>query len=120
MDFVTTNVHPKNAVALDLSDEGLKEIIESTSADIESIKKHLVVVLFNDQKQSEIEALVQSYQSLIIRLLNDLFGYQLHYRESNSNLNILYDSVCDLLANVLTYIETYFSRYFDVDEEIPQ
>jgi hypothetical protein len=118
MDFVTITVHPKNTVTLDLSENGLTVLSDSASIDIESIKKHLVVILFNHQKQSEVESLVQNYQSLIIKLLNDLFSYQ-NNSGQNKNLNSLYRLLCDLLVNVLTYIETYFSKYFDLDQGIP-
>lgn len=51
-------------------------------------------------------------------MLNDLFGYQQSQRE-NPNLISLYIPLSDLLAKLLSYIETYFSKYFNIDEEIP-
>lgn len=119
MDFVTITVHPKNTVNLDFSETGLKALLDSAWIDIESIKKHLVAVLFDHRKQSEVESSVLNYQSLIIRLQNDLFSYH-HDSGENKNLINFYRSLSDLLVDALTYIETYFSKYFDVDEVIPQ
>lgn len=119
MDFVITTVHPKNTDKLDLSTNGLTALLDFAASNTESIKKSLVNILFNHRNQSEIEASVQNCQALIIRLLNDLFIYQQNLDENNTLLN-LYRSLSNLLVDVLTYIERYFSRYFNVDEEIPQ
>jgi hypothetical protein len=119
MDFVITTVHPKNTDKLDLSTNGLTALLDFAASNTESIKKSLVNILFNHRNQSEIEASVQNCQALIIRLLNDLSIYQQNLDENNTLLN-LYRSLSNLLVDVLTYIERYFSRYFNVDEEIPQ
>lgn len=119
MDFVTATVHPNNAAHLNLSETGLKTLLDTASIEIESIRKHLVVSLFDLQKQNELESLVQNYQLFLIKLLNDLFIYQQVPTENNS-LSTLYISLIDLLGELLTYIEIYFSKYFNIDEEIPQ
>ena len=118
MDFVTITVHPKNTVNLDLSETGLKTLLDTNLIDIESIKRYLVASLLNLENQGDVESLVQNYQSLIIRLLNDLYTYQSNQIE-NTNLISLYSSLSELLAEVLSYIETYFARYFNIDEDIP-
>jgi hypothetical protein len=118
INFITTTVHPKNAVKLDLSEEQLRVFLDSALSDTESIRKHLISVLFNYHTESEIKVLVQNYQSLIIRLLDDLFTYQECSKVSN-NLKVLYSSLTELLANVLNYINIYFSKYFNFNEEVP-
>ena len=76
INFVTTTVHPRNIVNLCLSEAELNGLLSSASTETESIRKYLIAVLFNYHSQTEIEVVVQNYQSLIIRLLNDLFSYQ--------------------------------------------
>lgn len=59
MDFVTITVHPKNTVNLDVSETGVKTLLETASIEIGSIRKHLVGSLFNLQEQNELASLVQ-------------------------------------------------------------
>lgn len=119
MHLVTVTVHPNNSGNLALSENYFKSILDIVSKEIKSIRIHLVTYLFNDEKQADVEFLVQNYQSVIIRLLNDLYSYQAN-QTGNTNLINLYTSLSNLLAEVLTYIETYFSKYFNIDEEIPR
>jgi len=117
MDFVTITVHPKNTVNLDVSETGVKTLLETASIEIGSIRKHLVSSLFNLQEQNELASLVQNYQSVIIKLLDDLYAYKL--KAKNKDLIKLYTSVSGFLSDILSYLETYFSKYFNADEKIP-
>lgn len=117
VDFVTITVHPKNTVNLDVSETGVKTLLDTASIEIESIRKDLVGSLFNLQEQNELASLVQNHQSVIIKLLDDLYTYQRTH--INNNLINLYTSLSDSLLDVLTYLETYLSKYFNIDEEIP-
>lgn len=118
MHVVTVTVHPNNTVNLDLSETGIKMLLDTSSIDIESIRRRLVACLFNLDKQSDIESLVQNYQSVIIRLLNDLYSYQVNHGK-NKNLVKLYTSLSEYLSDILSYIENYFSKYFNIDEKVP-
>lgn len=118
MNFVMITVHPQNTVNLDVSETGVKTLLHTASIEIGSIRKHLVSSLFNLQEQNELASLVQNYQSVIIKLLNDLFSYQC--QTNNSDLINLYTSLIDRIAELLTYIETYFYKYFDIDAKIPE
>lgn len=117
MDFVTITVHPKNTVDLDVSETGVKTLLNTALIETENIRKHLVGSLFNLQEQNELESLVQNYQSVIIRLLDDLYAFKL--KAKNKDLIRLYTSISSFLSDILSYLETYFSKYFNVNEKIP-
>lgn len=119
MHLVTVTVHPNNTVNLDLSETGLKSLLDTTKNEIESLRVHLVNSLFDLKKQADVEFLIQNHQSLIIRLLDDLYAYQLNQSE-NKNLLKLYASLSEYLSDILSYIEKYFSKYFNLDDDLPQ
>ncbi len=118
MQFITTTVHPNNTVNLNLSETGLKSLLDTFLSEIEDIKRHLVASLFDLEKQSDVESLVQNYQSVIIKLLNDLYSYQLNHNNNKSLLSF-YISINSSLSDILTYIEKYFSIHFNIDEKVP-
>ncbi len=115
---ITTAVYPGNLVNLDLSESGLKTISDAVSIEIENIRTHLIVSLFNLEKQSEVESLVQNYQSVIIRLLDDLYTYQLD-QAGNNNVLALYSAISTSLSDILSFIENYFTKYFNIDQKVP-
>lgn len=117
MDFVTITVHPTNTGNIDVSEAGINTLLDTASIEIENIRKHLVGSLFNLQEQNELKSLVQNYQSVIIRLLDDLHAYKL--KAKNKNLIKLYSSISGCLSDILSYIETYFAKYYNIDEKVP-
>lgn len=119
VSFITITVHPRNTVHLDLSEAGVKLLLDDVALNSEKISKNLVVSLFNLKRQSDVESLVQNYQSVLIRLLDDLYKYQL-LQEQNKSLIYLYSSTTDRLIDLLSFIETYFSKYFNLDERVPE
>lgn len=86
---------------------------------IRNVKVFLVNSVFNNQKQTEVEFLIQNHQSVLIRLLNDLWNYQT-VLTGNEILPSFYSSVIEYLSDILSYIEKYFSKYFNIEENLPQ
>lgn len=116
--FITTAVLPGNLVNLDLSQSGLITISDAISSEIENIRRHLIASLFNLEKQSDVESLVQNYQSVIIRLLDDVYTYHLDQAENDSALE-LYSAIITPLSDILSFIENYFAKYFNIDQKVP-
>jgi hypothetical protein len=116
--LVTSTVHPNNTVNLDLSASGLNTLIDTVSIDQENIKRDLIDKLLNHQAQCELDTIVQNYQLLIIKLLNDLYAYRCNPSTSGNVYN-LYSSLSDILVDILAFIETHLSKYFNLDVEIP-
>ncbi len=116
--FITTAVHPGNLVNLDLSESGLITISDAVSIEIENVRTHLIVSLFNLEKQSEVESLVQNYQSVIIKLLDNLYIYELN-QAGNNNVLALYAAISTSLSDILSFIENYFTKYFNIDQKVP-
>lgn len=116
--LVTSTHHPDNAVKLDLSDNRLRSLLDTASLEIKTLLSQLVDTVFNSNKDTDIESHVQNYQSVIIKLLDDLYSYQLT-AAGNSKLIELYTTTSFFLSNMLSYIEKYFSKYFNLDENLP-
>ena len=87
-----------------------------------SVTKELKSYLFDFDSESRIEALVQCHQATIIELVDLLAGSN-HNSSGGSatgrSKNALWKLLNDQLENLLTFIETYFLKYFDQDQKIP-
>lgn len=100
-----------------------RQLIEQ---EIERIKKSFRNHLFEVPDESRFELFIQHHQSHIIHLADKVAT--VIDREESTNINELSDSptrlnLCKILLqsfeDLLNYIETHFSKYFNQDEKIP-
>ncbi len=92
INLVSATAHPDKIANLDLSETGITSLLKAASEDLENVRINLVSIIFNSANQTNVESLVQNYQSVLIRLLNDLYNYKL-YQSRNGNLSKLYASL---------------------------
>lgn len=118
INLVSATAHPDKIANLDLSETGITSLLKAASEDLENVRINLVSIIFNSANQTNVESLVQNYQSVLIRLLNDLYNYKL-YQSRNGNLSKLYASLSSYLKEILGFIEKYFPNYFNLDDHVP-
>lgn len=94
--------------------------------EVERIKKSFVNQLFQIENESRIELFIQHHQAHIIRLANKVAteidkDESMKLKEITSGHTRL--NLCKVLLgsfeDLLNYIETHFSKYFDQDQQIP-
>ena len=101
-----------------------KELIQ---AEVERIKKSFRHFLFNTECETLIENVIQHHQQHIIKMADQVVRcideaeaseiYQISDGQTKLNLcKIMYKA----LEELLTFIETFFSKYFNQDEKIPR
>lgn len=93
--------------------------------EIERIKKCLRVHLFSVQCEKQFELYIQQHQLHIIELCDKVWAYlnksgatHIPVVEDETPLN-QFRNLCSSLEDLLTYIETYFSKFFSQDQRIP-
>ncbi|MEC7753716.1 MAG: hypothetical protein VYB44_06775 [Bacteroidota bacterium] len=81
---------------------------------------------FSLKKEKHIEVYIQQHQMELIRLTDHLLSYiseeekrKVYDISGEENLNNLYKSVYVCLEELITYIEKYFSKYFNQEAKIP-
>ena len=94
--------------------------------EVERIKRSFQLFLFNTECEIRIENVIQHHQAQIISLANQIIKCidkveaprkdQVSDEQTKANLcKVIYES----LEELLTFFETYFSKYFNQDEKIP-
>lgn len=104
--------------------ESWKAIAE---AENKRIKKALVNEIFSLKKEGHIEMYIQRHQQELIRLKDHLLSYfpteePSHIGEKPNDektLINLYRTIYNCLRDLLTFIETYFSKYFNQEAKVP-
>lgn len=89
---------------------------------IYNIKKELKGILFEIDNESKIENIIQYHQAQIIKLADKtsdcLDGAEIGTDLGNTKI-YLCKVIHNSLEDLLTFIETYFSKYFDQSQKIP-
>lgn len=108
--------------------EGIQELAALTveiDEITEQVKSYLKSEMFSDKSAHVLEREIQGYQSTLTRLLDTLTKY-LHAIEGDSVDNELkikrvatYHHAINALDELLSFIERHLSKFFNVDEKIP-
>lgn len=78
----------------------------------------MLVESASTKNEKQVRALVYGYQTLICYLVNELNVYMAHVQQENVIIEI-YKGVINDLDNILLFIQTYFTRYFDFQASVP-
>ena len=117
-NLVLRTLHPTRITDSNPTVKEIQAIYTFAAADHDCIIDQLKNEFFSIQKEKQLELYVQRYQSSIIHLADILVQYIDEVKESR--FQKLYKDLLGLLESLLSFIEDYFSRYFDLDAKIPE
>lgn len=92
----------------------LRETLQKQKGAVRSMLMHQV---FGMKDERMLEALIQQYQSSLIRLLNRLD--ETKEKHPNAESGTIKEELSTALQELLQYIESYFSKYLDLDQQLP-
>ena len=117
-NIVLRTLHPSKITASNPTVKEIQAIYIFAAAEHDHIIDQLKNEFFSIQKEKQLELYVQRYQSSIIHLADTLVQYIDGVKESR--FQKLYKDLLGILERLLSFIEDYFSRYFDLDAKIPE
>ena len=117
-NIVLRTLHPSKITATNPTVNEIKAIYTFAATEHDHIIDQLKNEFFSLQKEKQLELFVQRYQSSIIHLADILVQYIEGTKESR--FQKLYKVLLVLLERLLSFIEDFFSRYFDLDAKIPE
>ena len=117
-NIVLRTLHPSKISATNPTVNEIQEIYTFAAAEHDHIIDQLKNEFFSIQEEKQLELFVQRYQSSIIHLADILVQYIDGVKESR--FQKLYKVLLAILERLLSFIENYFCRYFDLDAKIPE
>ena len=117
-NIVLRTLHPSKISATNPTFNEIQELYTFAAAEHDHIIDQLKSEFFSIQKEKQLELFVQRYQSSIIHLADILIQYIDSAKVSR--FQKLYKVLLGLLERLLSFIEDFFSRYFDLDAKIPE
>jgi hypothetical protein len=123
--LIQSDLTPENFKHYSPIPELLSGYIAKINAENEHIHNFFVKKIGSLTKEIEMELLVHRYQSKLIKLSDQVTGYISTVKNSNSNnakkllsISKVYEHIIKCIEELLTYIETNFSRYCNKEENI--
>jgi hypothetical protein len=104
---------------------GFDKIEQFVGDEIARLKKHFISFLLQMENERRIEIFVQHHQTRVILLIDrisrcrEINDIKTSRRSSVKTKTELCNLFFKVLEELLTFIETYFSEYFDLDVKIP-
>ncbi len=116
--LISNTLHPDNVNLFSHKDESIALFIEQSTEQQEKVRNRLIEGVLERSKIKDKQHYVKLNQAMLIRLLDKLYSYQ-QYKNLNSKIAYLYETISRHLENTLDFIEDFFSNYFDRNEKVP-
>lgn len=116
--LITEILAAREGADAELTGEKIIEYSNRAQQRRERIRLMLTRQLFSLKEERMLEALVGQYQSCLVMLLDRLDGYSKEQR--TPEFRQLIASLSAILQDLLHFIETYFSKYFDMRKPVPR
>jgi dsDNA-binding SOS-regulon protein len=116
--FIYTTLNPFGASEPLFSDEIIESFISQFELEKENVRYLLIEEVIDRQKVMDKQQYVQVVQGMLIRLLDKLHSYKKNKGLEHKLLS-LYNTISEHLGEILSFIEDFFSNYFDRNKKVP-
>lgn len=102
-----------------INSDFIRESIRKAMMEKDHVRTELFTDMFSVKNEEGLRISIKRYQLLLIQLLDTLHEQGVPERDHRL-LRILCDSIRDILKDILLLIEKHFSRYFDLEQKVPE
>lgn len=120
--FVTVLISPAHLKNNLLTQEVFNQYAANCYTEIENIKKKFICAVIRESDEKRATAYIHQHQACLIRFADTIYKWlmadELHHTAHAGhvkNVLVFYQEVYKDMAGLLLFLETNFSRYFDLD-----
>ncbi|QJB29906.1 hypothetical protein HF329_00720 [Chitinophaga oryzae] len=117
--FISKTLRSANLNHAAVTADFIRNSIRKASEEKDHIRMELLREMFSASSEEGMRILVQRHQLLLTHLLDELHDQEIKYA-SNRLLRRLYYYLRECLKELLTLIENHFTRYFDLEQKVPE
>lgn len=117
--IINDKLNPLNTNDDLLDTEAVQLMINESEEDHQTIRSMLIEDLIEKPNVMDKEQYVKVNQTLLIRILDNLFTYS-QIKPLNENILRLYNTISQHLQSTLDFVEDFFNNYFDHNEKVPE
>lgn len=116
---VNITLNPQESATSHPTNSGYDEIIKIANQERDKLQSHLKGLVFAITTKTEIQLVVRQYYSALIILLDRAHSNYDHLQMDNPGFRHVCKTMISCLEDLLSFIETHFSKYLGLDQRVP-
>ena len=98
--------------------EEANDIIKDCEEEKEKIRLQIMEEVFNAREERTLELLIDKYQSVFIRLIDQLYAYQ-QANKKQQEYKLLAKALYEYLNELLYFLQIHYAKYFNHFQKMP-
>ena len=117
-DHIITSLSSSDKMNGDIKREEANDIIKDCEEEKERIRLQIMEEVFNASEERTLELLIDKYQSVFIRLIDQLYTYQ-QANKKQQEYKLLSKALYEYLNELLYFLQIHYAKYFNHFQKMP-
>lgn len=117
-DHIITSLSASDKMKCSIKKEDINDIIRESGEEKERIRMHIMDEVFNAHEEKTLELLIEKYQSVFIRLMDQIHKYG-QANKKQDEYNALSKALYDRLNELLCFLQMHYTKYFNRFQKVP-
>lgn len=117
-DHIITSLSASDKMKCSIKKEDINDIIRESGQEKERIRMHIMDEVFNAHEEKTLELLIEKYQSVFIRLMDQIHKYG-QANKKQDEYNALSKALYDRLNELLCFLQMHYTKYFNRFQKVP-
>ena len=117
-DHIITSLSSSDKMNGDIKREEASAIIKDCEEEKERIRLQIMEEVFNAREERTLELLIDKYQSVFIRLIDQLYTYQ-QTNKKQQEYKLLPKALYEYLNELLYFLQIHYAKYFNNFQKMP-
>lgn len=117
-DHIITSFSSSDKMNGGLKREEANDIIKDCEEEKEKIRLQIMEEVFNAGEERTLELLIDKYQSVFIRLIDQLYTYQ-QANKKQQEYKLLSKALYEYLNELLYFLQIHYAKYFNHFQKMP-
>ena len=117
-DHIITSLSSSDKMNVGLKREEANDIIKDCEEEKEKIRLQIMEEVFNAGEERTLELLIDKYQSVFIRLIDQLYTYQ-QANKKQQEYKLLSKALYEYLNELLYFLQIHYAKYFNHFQKMP-
>jgi hypothetical protein len=117
-DHIITSLSSSDKMNGGIKREEANDIIKDCEEEKERIRLQIMEEVFNAREERTLELLIDKYQSVFIRLIDQLYAYQ-QTNKKQQEYKLLSKALYEYLNELLYFLQIHYAKYFNHFQKMP-
>ena len=117
-DHIITSLSSSDKLSVSINKEEANDLINICKEEKEKIRLQMMEEVFNAREERTLELLIDKYQAVFIRLIDQLYAYQ-QANKKQQEYKLLVKALYEYLNELLYFLQIHYAKYFNPFQKMP-